>query len=363
MENGTVPNPVDAMLYAKAKTSDAERTRKMLLGRGLLSKGHLVKRKAERVYFPLVSLNEKDKKLIESEGLDLVRLPGAKAGRRRPASASEIRKILSPGERGMLAGGFDQYGSIAIIDIDEALKSKEKAIAKAVMNSNRSIKTVVAKAGPVHGIYRTRNYRYVAGRRTFVAEHRENGCTFRFDVRKAFFSSRLSYERARVRALSKPKENVMVMFAGVGPFAIEIAKAHKDSEIVAVELNRDAYRYMLDNIALNKTPNVTAVLGDVKDLPKKYDNSADRIIMPLPQSSLEFLDDAFRIARSGATVHLYMFGGKGTALASAKKAVSECAARHMASASFLFSREVRPYSAKEVEIVVDFRIACKTKAD
>ena len=344
------------MLYAKAKTSGAERARRMLMSRGLLSKEHLVMRKAERVYFPLVSLNEKDKKLIESEGLDIVRLPAALRGSKRRSHEMEISKLLDEKEKKLLARGFDQYGSIAVIDIDDALRHKEKEVARAIMDSNQNIKTVVAKAGPVHGIYRTREYRYVAGRRTFMAEHRENGCTFRFDVRKAFFSNRLSYERARVRDLSKPKENVMVMFAGVGPFAIEIAKANKDSKVVAVELNRDAYGYMLGNIALNKTSNVSAILSDVKELPPEYDNYADRIIMPLPQSSLEFLDDAFRIAKDGATVHLYMFGKKEEAPDTAKLAVRESAKRNGAKVSFLFSREVRPYSSKEVEIVVDFRI-------
>ncbi len=356
MENGTSPQNGNAMLYAESAASDAERNRRVLISRGLLNNEYPVKRKAERVYFPLVSLNEKDKKLIESKGLRLVRMKGAKAGQRRQGHAAKIRGLLDDKERGMLARGFDQYGSIAVIDIEDALRAKEKLVAQAIMDSNGSIKTVIAKAGPVHGVYRTRDYRYVAGLRTFAAEHRENGCMFRFDVRKAFFSNRLAFERARVRSLCRPKESVMVMFAGVGPFAIEIAKEHKDSKVVAVELNRAAYTYMLENIKINKTPNVAALCSDVKKLPGEYDGTADRIIMPLPQKSLEFLDDAFRISRNGATVHLYLFGPKETALSDARKTIRAHASMNGYKVRFLFSRDVRPYSAKEVEIVVDFRV-------
>ena len=41
-------------------------------------------------------------------------------------------------------------------------------------------------------------------------------------------------------------------FAGVGPFAIEIAKSHPRASVLAIELNPSAYGYMLKNIRLNK---------------------------------------------------------------------------------------------------------------
>jgi len=344
------------MLYAKTKASKAESVRRMLMGKGLLSMEYLVMRKAECVYFPLVSLTEKDKKLIESEGLEIARAGSARRTKRAPSYGSAIRSMLDDKEMGLLSKGYDQYGSIATIDIGESLGKKEKLVANAIMDSNSSIRTVVAKAGPVHGAYRTRDYRYIAGKRTFIAEHRENGCTFRFDVRKAFFSNRLSYERSRVRALSRPKENVMVMFAGVGPFAIEIAKAHKDSRVVAVELNRDAYKYMLENIRLNKTGNVEAVLGDVKDLPKTYNGFSDRIIAPPPQKSLEFLDEIFRVARDRAAVHIYVFGPKKSVIGSTKEAIRAHAKKHGCKVRFISVREARPYSASDIEIALDFEI-------
>ena len=96
------------------------------------------------------------------------------------------------------------------------------------------------------------------------------------------------------------------MFAG--PFAIELAKRFKGSMVTAIEENPASVRYMKENIALNKLKNVVPVKGDVKKVAKRYKETADRIIMPLPWSSLDFLDQAALVAKRRATVHIYIFG-------------------------------------------------------
>ena len=138
--------------------------------------------------------------------------------------------MLTKKELSKLARGYDQLGDIVIIEFDGS-KGKEKEIAQILMDSNRSIKTVLAKAGAISGKYRVRKLRYVAGKKNFIATYVENGCRFRFDTRKVFFSNRLSYERSRIIKLVKDRERIMVMFAGIGPFAIEIAKAKRHTKI------------------------------------------------------------------------------------------------------------------------------------
>ena len=62
------------------------------------------------------------------------------------------------------------------------------------MRFDDRIETVLLKAGPVEGRYRTRKLSYLTGAKKYMVEYRENGCLFRFDPRKTFFSSRLSFE-------------------------------------------------------------------------------------------------------------------------------------------------------------------------
>jgi len=340
------------MEFAKAERKRAEKARTLIMRLNLLDSSRSVQHSRSYVYFPIHSIRgAKAKKPFDGLGLSIV---SKKEERKTGGDAyrEQLAKVLTKKELAQLARGYDQLGDIVIIEF-EGDKGKEKEIAQILLDSNSSIKTVLAKAGAVSGRYRVRKLRYVAGAKNFIATHRENGCTFRFDTRKVFFSNRLSYERSRIIKLVKDGERIMVMFAGVGPFAIEIAKEKKGTNIVAVELNRFGYKYMLENIKLNKTDNVKPVLGDVRKLSKKYRNFADRIIMPLPRSSMDFLDEAYAIAKKRATVHLYAFANAPDTL---KDAIRAHADRNGYNVRFLGWREVRPYSTTESEYVIDYQI-------
>jgi tRNA G26 N,N-dimethylase Trm1 len=58
---------------------------------------------------------------------------------------------------------------------------------------------------------------------------------------------------------------VLVMFSGVGPFAICVAKRQATASCIAIEFNPDGYRYCIENIRLNKVVDrVTPILGDAE---------------------------------------------------------------------------------------------------
>ncbi len=251
-------------------------------------------------------------------------------------------KKLSLGQR------YDILGNIIITDTDS------KAVARKLLSLHKNATTVIAKAGAISGKYRTRKFKYVLGKKTFVATYKENGCIFKFDVRKTFFSSRLSYERARVRDLVKEKENVVVFFSGVGPFAIEIAK--KRANVVGIELNKYASKMAKENTRFNKV-NVTCETGDVRKIAEKYKNFADRIVMPLPRLSMEFLDDAFAVSKKTAIIHLYAFGNKDTAFKDLTKKLKDHAKKKKYKIKIIFKRQVRTYSAFEIEVVIDYKIS------
>jgi tRNA (guanine37-N1)-methyltransferase len=274
---------------------------------------------------------------------------------------SDYRELLRKGlkdEYDSSVRGYDVLGSIAVIG---ERGKRGRVIADAVMKINKNVKTVVSKAGAVKGRYRKREFEFVAGERNFIADYKENGCTFRFDIRKTFFSSRLSFERKRITELSKDNEHVVVMFAGIGPFAIEIAKRNRNSEIVAVELNRDSYKYMLENIRINKTANVEPILGDAKSIVEGMADWADRIVMPLPMSADKFLKSAIIAARNGCIIHYYSFGNSADPFSESGRMARELAKSMGFTARVVGKRVVRPYSKDTSEIVLDIRIGKKNK--
>ncbi|MEM0202207.1 MAG: class I SAM-dependent methyltransferase family protein [Candidatus Micrarchaeaceae archaeon] len=344
------------MQYLEVRRQYAQTAKSFLSKNNMLANGFEVLHSARYVYFPLTIYPASNKNLAhfaDSIGAEVrERAPGQKRSYRRPNYEEELKSILDPEERGELARGYDPFGSIAIIELSEKLKPKEADIGRALIRGSSTVTTVLAKSGPVKGVYRTRSVRYVAGEHTYIANYRENGCRFVFDVRKVFFSPRLSYERSRISKLVKNGENVAVPFAGIGPFAIEIAKSHPMSSVLAIELNPSAYRYMLKNIELNKVPNVKAYKGDFGKLASMHKGFADRVVMPMPKTSLDFIEAACIIAKSSATFHIYSFC-YADGVDEAIEAIGKRFREEKRNFTLMGVRTVRPYSKEEIEIVVD----------
>lgn len=340
------------MLAVKVRKESAEKVKRYLARRKLMNNNYRIIRSDEFIYFPLARrLDGAGAKTLAKMRAELSDSTFPKSGDRSTYREMLERQLRSRYDD--VVRGYDVIGEIAVIDAE---KRDAKAVGRAIMSLNKNVKTVLSKAGPVTGRYRTRKYSYVLGKRQYSTIYRENGAAFRLDVRKAFFSTRLAYERGRVSDAAKEGENVVVMFAGVGPFAIEIAKRYKKSNVVAIELNRGAYSYLLDNIRINRLKNVVPELGDVNDVAKKYRNFADRIVMPLPKDSYEFLDSVVAVAKKRCVVHYYAFGDKDNAFVHHIEKLRGFFADRGKRFRVLYKRVVRTYSAKEIEIVIDFLI-------
>lgn len=222
-----------------------------------------------------------------------------------------LEKKLTKKEMSLVPSAFDIIGnkekSVAIVEIPVILKEKKKLIAHAIMEQHKNIKTVLDKGSPRGGKYRLRRHKIIAGSLNTEVTHKESGCSFRLDPRKVYFSGRESTERERIANMVKKDEDVMVFFAGAGPFPIVISKHSDAKKITGIELNPTAVRYFKENIKLNKVKNVEAIKGDVKKKMVMFGEKFDRIIMPLPETSVEYLNQAFYCSKKGGIVHLYFF--------------------------------------------------------
>lgn len=230
-------------------------------------------------------------------------------------------------------------GGIAIMqedDVEEALK---------LLASRPSLHTVVFAEGEVHGEYRTREFRVLAGVSTTHTQVTEHGFTFNVDLAGAYFSARLSTERQRILAQVHKGEVILDMFAGVGPFAITLAKPA--SLVVASDLNPKAIELMLENITENRAKNVLPMLADARHLNRVLPWQFDRIVMNLPLSGTEFLPDAFRLCHSGGVIHFY-------SLVSAE--VEHTTRVHELGGKVLTERVVRSYSPGQWHAVYDIRV-------
>lgn len=265
-----------------------------------------------------------------------------------------------------MARGYDVIGSkdkaIAIIEVrdEDADADTEKDFAEGIMARNRHIVSVLKKESAREGEFRIREYSVVAGGDDTEVLHIENGYKLLVDPQKAYFSNRESTERMRIASQVRPGEIVMIMFAGIGPYAIAIAKAQPDvRKVIAIEINPEAVRYMEHNVRINKLSHkVQPLQGDVRDACEPWYGQCDRIVMPLPLGAGGFLDVAAKCAKRGGVVHLYGWGNEadGSVYAAAEKAIAEFAAKNGVRYEIVGRRKVLPYAPGRYKVCVEFKV-------
>ena len=180
--------------------------------------------------------------------------------------------------------GYDILGNIAMVKFERSDNLKKKKVcAEQLMKQHLNVKTVLEKTSKFKGRLRTLSTKFVAGVKTKEVVYNENGCTFRFNVDTCYFSPRLAHERLEIAQMVKRNENVLVMFGGVAPFAIVIAKNSKANNIISIELSRECSKYAIENVKRNKLEErVRIVQGDVRKVLPKMKDKFDRIVIARP---------------------------------------------------------------------------------
>ncbi|MFH1055078.1 MAG: class I SAM-dependent methyltransferase family protein [Candidatus Altiarchaeota archaeon] len=285
------------MKYLKVRREDAESVRRKLLEKSSLDKSKAVERDGEYVMFPLLST-------VKIPGTEVVEAEG-RIKTKRPASLAEsLSGILSADELEALPSSFNVIGDIVVLEPEGIPIDKMRLVGEAFLRTFRNIKVVALKVEQVSGEYRVPQVKVIAGEKRTETIHREHGCVYKLDIAKAYFSPRLGSERLRVVNQIHDGERVLVMFAGVGPYAILAAKL-SGAEVTAIELNPIAVEYMRWNILRNKV-NVNVIEGDVREKVPAL-GLFDRIIMPLPKQADTFLDVAFSCLKKDGVIHYYTF--------------------------------------------------------
>ena len=212
---------------------------------------------------------------------------------------------------------------------------------------------MLKKSSPIKGVFRTRDYALIAGLKDTEVTHIESGCRFLVDPQKAYFSPRESAERLRIAERIRDGEVIMVFFAGVGPLPIIIEKKAKPSAIIAVEINPAAVEYMMKNLKLNKAALTDVMLGDVSGNIDAYRGKCDRVLMPLPEKSEEYLKEAIECLRPGGICHFYCFAKE----TDEKKDKIRAVAKEMKKKiKFVGDQQVLPYGPRIWKWRIDFEV-------
>ncbi len=251
-------------------------------------------------------------------------------------------------------------GAVAIVEFPEGAPDHVKlAVAEAIMRINKHVRVVLEKASERKGVFRLREYRVIAGSGSTEVIHVEHGVKLKLDPTKVYFSPREATERLRVARQVRPGEFVMVMFAGVGPYALMIAAVQPGVKgVVAIELNPLAYEYMVENVRLNKVEGkVIPVLGDVKVAARGWYGMCDRVVMPLPKGAHMFLDRAFQCLKpEGGVIHFYHWAPEGDLYSEAFALLEREAVLRGMRVKLLDARIVSEYAPRVYKVCIDARV-------
>jgi tRNA (guanine37-N1)-methyltransferase len=269
---------------------------------------------------------------------------------------------LAPEQLKQIYKTYDIVGDIAIIRIPEAHRHLSKLIAETIMDTHSEVKAVWRQSSSVSGDFRLRSLEFLLGEKTTVTHYKEHGCIYKTDLRKAYFSPRLSYERLRVAKLIQSKEVVLNMFAGVGCYSISIAKHSQPLKVYSVDVNPHAIHYLRENIRLNRVADVVVpIQGDARTVTEqKLRNVADRVLMPLPERAYEYLDYAYLALKpTGGWIQYYGFEYANKTEDPVEKVemkVSEKMRRLCSDFRVEFGRIVRPIGPRWYQVVLDIHV-------
>jgi tRNA (guanine37-N1)-methyltransferase len=215
---------------------------------------------------------------------------------------------------------FETVGHIAHLNLKEEHEPYKHLIGEVFLEKNPGIRTVVTKVGITSNEFRVFEMEVIAGENDFETTLKEHACTFKFNFREVYWNSRLQTEHNRM-VMALPEDAVVCdMMCGVGPFAVPAGA--RGCQVYANDLNPQSYRYLVDNVKINKVGDkVTSYNMDARDfvkhvyaLQEKGEQPAfDHVIMNLPALSIEFLDVFVGLYKQGAPLprmHVYCFSNK-----------------------------------------------------
>ena len=317
----------DSMLTIKIPVQNIEATRQIVLNHKIIDFDYKIKVENGFGHIPIKGgtddetlskvMEECKEEIIKQndnytiEIIDLSQDEDLETVKRFPRSITELLKDkLTEEEIEELKKSFDIIGDVVIVEIPEDLEAHKKEIGQATLQFTKR-KTVYMKKSAVKGVTRVRELELIAGEDNPITIHKEHGTRLKLDVKNVYFSPRLATERKRVQEACEDGEEILDMFAGIGPFPIVIAH-EKNVNITAVDINEYAIKYLNENIKLNKlAPNahITAICGDTNEvaLNELKDKKFDRLIMNLPGLAPEFLDLAVSLCKDGGVIHYYEF--------------------------------------------------------
>jgi tRNA wybutosine-synthesizing protein 2 len=286
-------------LAALAPKPAAERARRQLSALGVYDGDRGIERyDDDRVALPVTGADPADREGTVAAVEDVERVVRHALPARDHTLADSLRtRGWDEADIDRVPGSWAVIGTVVLADFDGCPRPAE--VGDALLDLHGEADTVLDRGG-IDGRTRDPDVTVVAGAGDTETVHTEHGTAYALDLAETMFSPGNKAERARMGDVTGPDERVFDMFAGVGYFALPMARA--GAEVIAAELDPTTYRYLVENAALNDvTDRFRAVRGDCRDVDLA---PVDRVVMG-HYDAHERLGSAMDALREGGRLHLH----------------------------------------------------------
>ncbi|ELY64026.1 class I SAM-dependent methyltransferase [Natronococcus jeotgali] len=271
-------------------------------------------------------------------------------------------------------GSWAVIGSIVLVTLPNECPD-ETDVAEALLELHGEADSVLADEGIANegtaGTYREPRTRLLAGERDTETVHVEHGTRYGLDPAKVMFSPGNQAERVRMGEVVDPGERVFDMFAGIGYFALPMART--GARVTATELNPTAFRYLLENAVLNDVGDrIDAYTADCRELAGELE--VDRVVMGYygradgagsedaadartarTDEARDFLPHALEALVPGGVVHYHEATPESRLWDRPIERLETAAQRAERELEVLEKRRVKSHSAGVAHVVVDAR--------
>ncbi len=215
---------------------------------------------------------------------------------------------FSPEEVDRTPSSWAVVGTVVLARFEDCQRRRE--VGEALLELHGEADTVLDDRG-IDGAHREPDVEVVAGEGDTETVHVEHGTRYALDLSRVMFSPGNKAERARMGEVVEEGEQVLDMFAGVGYFALPMARA--GARVTAVERNPTAFQFLLENASLNDvTGRIDPYRGDCREVVGRLPaESADRVVMGYYDATEPgddghaYLDPALGVVAPGGVLHVH----------------------------------------------------------
>ena len=190
---------------------------------------------------------------------------------------------------------WKKIGEVLIVDFD-LVPDKDKKIIAETYASELKVKTVIQK-NKVNGELRKPKHTELLFGTDTVTKISEYGLTYNIDLSEIMWSSGNTGWRSALAGPDKVSdfysfENPKIIidyFAGIGYFALQMAKGYPESKIIAIDKNPKSVEYLKINAKENKIENIEIINDDCRNV----QTQADVIHLGYIGNTADFLEHTY----------------------------------------------------------------------